>query len=234
MGIRIEGPDRGDESAMKKLLAMTSILLVACQTTYSPPTPVQTGDYNRMQRVHFPDIDSVYRKPAADLSAYAKVLVASPTVAFRENWRPEEDPTLVRLGMPDPAAARERVAQQFLQTLQTKLAENGGYDVVAAPGPDVLQVKAAITDLYFSSSALQTAAGNDKPYYMESSEITVAIELRDSTTGELLCLVTDHRASPDTRTVELNQGTWSSPGLRAASDHWAAFLRRFLDQSTKG
>jgi hypothetical protein len=103
--------------------------------------------------------------------------------------------------------------------------------VVASPGPEVLQVKAAITDLYFSSSALQTAAGDGKPYYMESSEITVAIELRDSTTGELLCLVTDHRASPDARAVELNEGTWNCPGLRAASDYWASFLRRFLDQA---
>jgi hypothetical protein len=217
------------------LLATTSLLLVACETPYSPPTAEKTGDYNRMQRVHFPDVDSVYRKQDADFSAYAKVLVASPTVAFRENWRPEEDPTLARLGVPDLAAARERVSAQFLQTLKTKLAENGGYEVVTAPGPDVLQVKAAITDLYFSSSALQTAAGDGKPYYMESSEITVAIELRDSTTGELLCLVTDHRASPNGRAVELKEGTWSSPGLRAASDHWAAFLRQFLDQAkTKG
>lgn len=217
------------------LLAMTSTLLVACQTPYSPPTAEKTGDYNRMQRVHVPDIDSVYRKQDADLSAYAKVIVAAPTVAFRQNWQPQEDPTLVRLGVPDLAAVRERVSQQFLQTLSTRLAENAGYEVVATPGPEVLQVKAAISDLYFSSSALQTAAGNGEPYYMESSEITVAIELRDSTTGELLCLVTDHRASPNARTVVLNQGTWSSPGLRDASDHWAAFLRRFLDQAkTKG
>jgi hypothetical protein len=102
--------------------------------------------------------------------------------------------------------------------------------VGASAGPDVLHVKAAIKDLYFSSSALQTAAGSGEPYYMESSEITVAIELRDSTTGELLCLVTDHRASPNPRTVELNQGSWSSPGLRDASDHWASFVRGFLDQ----
>jgi hypothetical protein len=217
------------------LLATTSLLLAACETSYSPPTAEKTGDYNRMQRVHFPDIDSVYRKQDVDLSAYAKVLVASPTVAFRENWRPEEDPTLARLGVPDLAAAKARVSEQFLQTLQTRLSENGGYEVVAAPGPDVLQVKAAITDLYFSSSALQAAAGNGKPYYMESSEITAAIELRDSTTGELLCLVTDHRASPNAQAVELKEGKWSSPGVRAASDHWAAFLRQFLDQAkTKG
>jgi hypothetical protein len=214
------------------LPAMASVFLVACQAPPGPPTPAQTGDYNRMRRVmNISDVDSVYRKQDADLSAYAKVMVASPTVAFRENWRAEEDPTLVRLGVPDLAAARDRVSQQFLQTMTTRLAENGGYGVVAAPGPDVLQVKAAISDLYFSSSALQTAAGNGEPYYMESSEITVAIELRDSVTGELLCLVTDHRASPNARTVELKQGTWSSPGLRDASDYWASFLRRFLDQA---
>jgi hypothetical protein len=212
-------------------IVLTSLLLVACQTPYVPPTPEQTGDYNRMQRVHFPNIDSVYRKPAADLSVYAKVMVASPTVAFRENWRPADDPTLVRVNLPDPAAVAERVSQQFLQTLTTKLAENGGYVVVAAPGTGVLEVKAAISDLYFSSSALQTAAGDGEPYYMESSEITVAIELRDSTTSELLCLVTDHRASPNARTVELQQGLWSSPGLQAASEHWASSLRRLLDQA---
>ncbi len=212
-------------------MVLASILLVACQTPFVPPTPEQTGDYNRMQRVQFPNIDSVYRKPAADLSVYAKVMVASPTVAFRENWRPADDPTLVRLNLPDPEAVRERVSQQFLQTLTTKLAENGGYVVVAAPGTDVLEVKAAISDLYFSSSALQTAAGDGEPYYMESSEITVALELRDSTTGELLCLVTDHRASPKARTIELKQGLWSSPGLQAASDHWASSLRRLLDQA---
>lgn len=212
-------------------VVLASMLLVACEAPPGPPTPEQTGDYNRMQRVHIPDIDSVYRKQDARLSAYTKVMVESPTVTFRENWRPADDPTLVRLNLPDPEAARERVSQQFLQTLTTRLSENGGYVVVAAPGADVLQVKAAISDLYFSSSALQTAAGDGEPYYMESSEITVAIELRDSTTSELLCLVTDHRASPNARAVELNQGLWSSPGLRDASDHWASSVRRFLDQA---
>jgi hypothetical protein len=211
-------------------LAMTAMLLVACEVA-PPPQAEKTGDYNRMQRLKTPDVDSLYCKQYADLSAYAKVMVAAPTVAFRENWRPADDPTLVRLNLPDPEAVRERVSQQFLQTLTTRLAESGGYYVVAAPGTDVLQVKAAISDLYFSSSALQAAAGDGEPYYMESSEITVAIELRDSTTDELLCLVTDHRASPDARTVELKQGMWSSPGLRAASEHWAAFLRRFLGQA---
>ena len=236
MGIGIEGPGRGNESTAHVNdrfypILLASLFLVACQTPYVPPTPEQTGDYNRMQRVHVPDIDSVYRKPAADLSVYAKIMVAPPTVAFRENWRPANDPTLVRLDLPDPAAVQERVSQQFMQTLTTKLTENGGYVVVAAPGTDVLQVKAAISDLYFSSSALQTAAGDGEPYYMESSEITVAIELRDSTTGELLCLVTDHRASPNARAVELQQGRWSSPGLRDASNHWASSLRRLLDQA---
>jgi hypothetical protein len=212
------------------LLAVTSILLVACQAPPGPPKAEKTGDYNRMQRVLFPGIDSVYTKDA-DLSVYAKVIVTPPTVAFRENWRPEDDPTLARLGVPDPAKVRERVAQQFLQILTTKLTENSGHDVVASPGPDVLQVKTAISDLYFSSSATQTAAGDGKPYYMESSEITVAIELRDSATGELLCLVTDHRASPDARALELKEGTWSSPGVRAAGEHWASFLREFLDQA---
>jgi hypothetical protein len=212
------------------LLAMTSVLLVACQVP-SQPAAEKTGDYNRMQRTLVPGIDSLYCKQDADLSAYAKVLVPAPTVAFRTSWQPQDDPTLVRLGVPDIAAVRERVSQQFLQTLTTKLSENGGYAVVAAPGPDVLQVKAAISDLYFSSSALQTAAGNGQPYYMESSEITASIELRDSTTGALVCLVTDHRASPDARTVVVNQGTWSSPGLRAASETWASFLRRFLDHA---
>lgn len=212
------------------LLAMSSMLLIACEIA-PPPQAEKTGDYNRMQRLKTPDVDSVYCKQYADLSPYAKVMVASPTVAFRENWRPADDPLLVRLNLPDPEAVKERVSQQFLQTLTTRLAENGGYDAVAAPASDVLQVKAAISDLYFSSSALQTAAGDGEPSYMESSEITVAIELRDSVTSELLCLVTDHRASPNARTVELNQGMWSSPGLRAASDHWASFLRRSLDQA---
>ena len=93
------------------LLAMTSILLVACEAPPAPPTPEKTGDYNRMERVLYPGIDSVYRKQYLDLSAYAKVLVAPPTVAFRENWRPEDDPTLARIGVPDPAAGkRARIA----------------------------------------------------------------------------------------------------------------------------
>jgi Protein of unknown function (DUF3313) len=212
------------------LLAMTSLLLVACEVT-PPPAAEKTGDYNQMQRTLVPGIDSLYCKQYADLSVYAKVLVPAPTVAFRQSWQPQDDPTLVRLGVPDLAAAKERVSQQFLQTLTTKLSENGGYSVVAAPGPDVLLVKTAIKDLYFSSSALQTAAGGGTPSYMESSEITVSIELRDSTTNALVCLVTDHRASPDPRTVEVSQGKWSSPGLRAAGESWALFVRLWLDQA---
>lgn len=213
---------------LRLLLIMPALGLSGCETP-APQAAEKIGDYNRMERVQVPGIEQVYRKQGADLSGYTSVMLDEPLVSFRENWRPEDDPSLTGVDLPDLATVRKRLSQQFQQALSTKLQEGGGYPVIAAPAPNVLQVKAELNDLYISSSAIRTAAGGEKPYYMEFSEVTLVMELRDSATGALLYRAYDHRSSRDKEAVQLDNGNWNSPALRGAMDYWASMLRRSLD-----
>lgn len=83
----------------------------------------------------------------------------------------------------------------FRDTMNDTLTADGGYDVVYAPGPDVLEVEVEILSImpWVRPGSGNTVDGMTVTT-MGSGEMTASVELRDSTTRELLLLLEGDKA----------------------------------------
>lgn len=206
-------------------LLVTLALLGACKST---PENTQTGflgDYSQLQPA--PDREGVmlYVDRGFDFRPYTKLMF---------------DPVQVQV-TPGPDQAQlqpdvmQRIAGQFMQSLQTNLAP--GYQIVNQPGPDVLRVRSAITGI----EAVKPGAGAIdylpiKALYNVGREAAGAGPRVAQMKGEVEVLAPDGKrvmAATATRQGDdkLPQGetiTWQS--LQPITDYWAKNFRTRLDQ----
>lgn len=193
-------PERS-RTSLAMLLSAVVWLLSACQSTRTTPIDepsVQEG----LQRVEVRGIDAVYRRPDADLSRYTKLIVPPPDVQFSKNWKPEQDSALHGMNRIDRDKIRQDLAALFIETFQRELQTKGSYQLVQEPGPDVLEVRAAIANLYISAPDVSAqTAGRVRTYTTDAGEMTLVAELHDSVTGTLLSRVYDRRDAMGTGTA---------------------------------
>ena len=132
-------------------------------------------------------------------------------------------PSRNRLGCASSIAAYEAVSaagEAF-----TEAWSKGGYTVVQAPGPDVMQVQAGV--LNFSVSAPETlSAGRTRTFANEAGHATFFVEVRDSVSGALLGRAVDNRIVGD------NLTTWRTSGSNRAD--FREELKRWAEISVRG
>ena len=147
-------------------------------------------------RVETKAVDAVYRRPDATLSGYSKLLLRLPVeVQFAKNWKPESSSSvLYQMTPPDREKIKSELAQAFADVVRRDL-EKGGYPLVTEPGADVLEIQAAIVNLYINAPdvSMQTA-GSSRVYTTEAGEMTLILQLHDSVTGQLLARAYDRRS----------------------------------------
>ena len=96
----------------------------------------------------------------------------------------------------DMQEIRDGMASEFRRIFAEQLAA-GGYDVVAKPLDDTLQVTAGLADVYINAPDAMTA-GRTQTYTMNAGRMTLVMELRDGPTGQLLARVIDRHVGTDT------------------------------------
>src|SRR4029453_12422444 len=114
-------------------------------------------------------------------------------VAFQKNWRRDYNST----------APGRRISDQELQNAISKgvssasdiFAEawtKGGYQVVTAPGPDVLRVTTGVVNIDVNAPD-RPSAGRSYSFSSEAGSATLFVEARDSMTGAILGRAVDPR-----------------------------------------
>ncbi|OIJ42236.1 DUF3313 domain-containing protein [Massilia timonae] len=214
---------------------LVAIALAGCQSSQTTePGEVGTaqaqrsgflGDYSQLKPA--PDRDGVelYVDRSVDYTRYTKLLL---------------DPIQVLAapapGQPPPAPdAIARMSADFQQSLQRALAP--AYQVVTTPGPDVLRVRIAITNV----QAVKPPTGASdfipiKALYNAGRAVAGTSPRLVEMTAEMEALAPDGRrviAATATRRGDktLPQGeqiTWTE--LQSISDYWAGSFRRRLDE----
>ena len=169
-----------------------------------------------------------YVKPGADLKPYNKlmfdrfVVLLSDSAQFREI---------------DPAMLKELT--DYYQNAVFN-AVKGGYEIVDQPGPGVLRVRVAITELNPSNPTTNTlstivpvgmiVAGATKATSgdnLGTGEAGTEIEMLDSLTGERLAAAVDKRQGGK----GMFRGKWED--TKEAFDFWAQRFRQRLDEARK-
>lgn len=206
------------------------LLLEGCQT--SGPSPIDDPSTREgLVRVEHTNIDAVYRRPATTLSGYSKLLLRPIDVQFSKNWDPAGNSTLYRTHEPDPEKIRQELAEMFAQVVRREL-EQGGYPLVEQPGEHVLEVRAAIVNLYITAPdvSMQTP-GRTKVYTADAGEMTLILQLHDSVTGQLLARAYDRQAGTEGGAWTWTTSVSNSAEARRIISIWAAALRKAFDAS---
>lgn len=222
---------RGAARAAASSTAGLGVLVVvaACGATRSTgvrPTGF-LGDLSGLQPVGEDGRDiRVYVREPGVLGAYDRFLLDPVLFYFHESSQagavnPEELGELA-------ASLREKVEEQLLE---------GGYAVVAEPGPGVLRVRAALTDVDPSSGAANVAAkatgaavgpGAFLVPTIDLGRAAIEVEMRDAISGERVLAFLDSRRGRRFGGTVAGARRWGH--ANAAFGSWAEEFRRRLDE----
>lgn len=215
------------------IYAFAAALLCGCSTTAekSPIDDLSTQD--GLVRADIKGLDSVYKRPGANLAQYDKILLRPVIVQFAKSWKPEDQPgsSLYRMTPPDREKIKKDLADAFVDVFKNVLQEKGGYQLVTEPAEDVLELQAAIVNLWITAPDVSMQnPGVVRTFTSDAGEMSLIAELHDSVTGQLLSRAYDRR--------EDNTGMWQwttsvSNGAAARREIrvWAEMLKKALDAS---
>ena len=150
-------------------------------------------------RVKSKKLEMVYLLPDADFRTYTKVMIDTPQVAFKKDWKKDYNNTTLalrnRVDDQDVRRAIDAATSVFAESLAKEYAK-AGYQVATAPGPDVVRVSTAIVNISVVAPDLPTA-GRSATFSEEAGEATLVLEARDSVSGSLLGRALDREIAGD-------------------------------------
>lgn len=182
------------------------------------------NDYSQMEKGGDDQAALSYTQPGADLSMYDKIMIEKVCVCLPD----QEDYDDV-----EPVLLSE-FADYYDQAITSEVMER--YKVVSKPGPGVLKIRAAITDVKPSSPIINTISSispigitlsvatkivSDKN--LGTGEAASEIEVLDSVTGERLAAYVDRRQGGKM----IFRSKWAD--AKEAFDHWARRLNKRLE-----
>lgn len=180
----------------KFLSGLAAAALVAFMAVAPAHAADEPAAWDGLQKVKSKRVDQAYLLPGADFRDYNKVMIDPTQVAFRKNWERDINRS--------SRSARDRVTAEDADRIRQSMSEGfgeilgkdfgkAGYEVVTVPGPDVLRLTPMLVDVYVNAPQDSMQAGRSYTYTIEAGEATLALEARDSETGQLLGRAVDER-----------------------------------------
>ena len=187
--------------------------------------------------------DALYLQPGADFRGYTKVMLDPTSVAFGKGWSADINQTRDLMRRTTPGEA-EQIAEQASTGFAGIFADafrNAGYEVVTAPGADVLRLSPRIVDLWITAPENLTTSPRTRVYAAESGEATLVLQFHDSTTGALLGRAVDRGIAGDRgnfgnraafRLKYRISTVWNRSDFEALFATWAAASVRSFEELT--
>lgn len=177
-------------------------------------------------------MDEVFVAPGADFRPYTKVMLDQTEVAFRKDWRKNMNDTRSTSRKIDDTEAAKimAAASSNFADVWAKALGKAGYQVVTAPGADVLRLSPSIVDLYINAPDTMEA-GRVQSYTTEAGEATLILEARDSRTNALLGRVVDRRETrSSTGSLQPTSRVTNQSDFRLLFGQWASIAAKGLDE----
>ena len=171
-----------------------------------------------------------YIDPEADFSVFQRVAIVDPFVAFRSNWKRDQNRSRSRnLRAGDVERIQEDVADLFRNVFIEQL-EAAGYHVVNEAADDVLVLRPAIIDLDITAPDVRTP-GRSRTYTASTGAATLYIHLVDSITGDVIGRAADRRVARQAGgMLSWSNRVTNNAEARRMFRRWADQLVTFLDE----
>lgn len=174
----------------------------------------------------------VYLKPGATFTQYERVAILDPLVEFEKDWQKDYNSSRVglagRVSDKDVERMKAGLAAEFKKIFTDELQNRGGYQVVDTAAPDVLVLRPALLNVEVNAPDLMTA-GINASVVRSAGQMTLYLELWDSSTNTLLARIMDAQADNDAFAKQANRVTNTQAADRILRD-WAHELRIRLDE----
>jgi hypothetical protein len=212
----------------------TGLWMCLAAAIASAQAVAETTAWDGLVEVKPKHFDAAFLMPGADFRPYRKVILDPATIAFRKDWMKRVNSATRlsdRISQEDAekiaATARDNFTEVFSESFR-----KAGYEVVTAPGADVLRVRAGVVDLYIAAPDTQSG-GRSRTYSMEAGEATLFLEVHDSSSGALLGRVLDQRATRNTGSLQVTNQVTNRSDFRALFRKWADISVKGLDNLRK-
>jgi hypothetical protein len=217
-------------NARKLSITVTTLLLVAMAISPSwakknlPPV-----NDEGMELVKNSELATVYADPGADLSIYNRVMLLDATVAFKKNWKRDQNRGYsLRVKDRDMVKIQEEVAELFREVMIKELVD-GGYQMADEAGEDVLLVLPAIVDLDVHAPDIKSSSRTNS-YSESAGEMTLNVELFDSITNDKIAKATDRKRDNHYQ-MRWRTSVSNRSDARRMMTGWAKALRSALDEA---
>lgn len=175
------------------------------------------------------NLDQVYLLPGTDFGAYKKVMIDPAQVSFNKDFLKGDrrSADLISKGgiPPDQAKQIADIARSGFGDIFTEAFRKAGYEVVLAPGPDVVRLTPAVINLYINAPSGGAAT---RTYALSAGEATLVLAVRDSVSGALIGMGLDKR---ETRTAMAGPVLADSVTNRG---EFEVLFRRWADIAARG
>ena len=175
-------------------------------------------------------VDETFLRPGADFRAYGKVFLMPANVTLERDWLRDVN----RRGATLSGRVTAADVQVLLESARTgfdgawtDVFRSAGYEIVAAPGEDVLLVSPSVRDLQVSAPA-STTTGIERNYANVAGEATLVVEMRDSRTGALLGRMRDKRQTLKYPTLQRTDAASNERALGRLFALWGGIATREL------
>jgi len=219
---------------MKKLLivlALTITALTSVTTFAKAKTEIPEYTVEGLKLVpNTKDIALVWAEPGANLAQYERVFLVEPYVAFKKNWRRDQNrSSATRITTTDMDRIKVKVKDVFMEVF-TEILEEGGYTLATERAEDVLIIKPAIIDLDPNAPDILTA-GRSSSFASSAGSMTLYMELYDAETDDLLAKALDPTADRDRGFMQWQTGPANRAAAKRMMKPWAEALRKGLDRA---
>lgn len=211
-----------------RILLLAALAVVVPQGYPATEAPKKTDDGLELKTQTKRRI--VYVKPGASLTQYKQFALADCYIEFSKKWlddynRSQRDPSR-RITESDLEDAKKDLAVQFRKIFTEELVK-GGYTVADTTGPDVLILRPALVNIAVNAPDIRSP-GRSATYASSAGQMTLYLELWDSSTNAIIGRVMDAQADD-----EFYGQRMTSVDNRAAADQlmrmWAVEVRKKLD-----
>jgi hypothetical protein len=183
-----------------------------------------------MELVKDSKLATVYADPGADLSIYNRVMLLDATVAFKKNWKRDQNRgNPLKVKDRDMVKIQDEVAKTFREVFTKELVD-AGYAIAQEPAADVLLVKPAIVDLDVAAPDIHSSTVT-RSFSESAGEMTLNLELFDSLTDDKIAKATDRKRDFYRGYLEWRTSVSNRSDTRRMMTGWAKALTSALDEA---
>ena len=216
---------------MKKLLSrlLLGSVLLAASAVAGARDDLPSVSHDGLDRVPSKSAQVVYKRTGTDFSQYGRVAILDCAVAFRKNWQRDQNRMQpYKVEESDMERIKTGLAALFGEVFTEELTRDGGYQMTAEAGPEVMRITPRIVDL--DVYAPDTAAPARTDQYSESAgRMTLRLEIYDSVTGDLIVTISDRQEDPRLGWMEWRTRVSNRQDAERMLRRWASDLRERLD-----